>query len=50
MSDKSISNTYSNNRSGDAMGKLLMIFLSMLATTPLIIGCWAAFTGGRVGF
>ena len=50
MSTKSISNTHSDNSSGDAMGRLLMIFLSMLAITPLIIGCWAAFTGGRVGF
>ncbi|NNM79759.1 MAG: hypothetical protein HKM01_04830 [Gallionella sp.] len=46
MSDKSISNTYSNSSSGDAMGRLLMIVLSMLAATPLIIGYWAALTGG----
>lgn len=46
MSEKNISNTHSDNRSGDAMGRLLMIVLSILAATPLIIGYWAALTGG----
>ena len=46
MSDKSISNTYSNKSSSDAMGRLLMIALSILAAIPLIIGYWAALTGG----
>lgn len=46
MSDKSISNTNSNHSSGDAMGKFLMVVLSILAATPLIIGYWAALTGG----
>jgi hypothetical protein len=46
MSDKSIRNTSSNNSSSNAMGTLLMIVLSMLAATPLIIGYWAALTGG----
>ena len=37
MSDKSISNTYSNKSSSDAMGRLLMIALSiLLAAIPLI--------------
>jgi hypothetical protein len=46
MSDKSFSNTSSKNGSDDAMGTLLMIVLSMLAAAPLIIGYWAALTGG----
>jgi hypothetical protein len=28
------------------MGRLLMIALSIIAATAIIIGCWAAFTGG----
>ena len=46
MSAQSISNTTADNRPGDAMGRLLMIILSLLAATPLIIGYWAAMTGG----
>jgi hypothetical protein len=46
MSAQSFGNTPSDNRSGDAMGRLLMIILSLVAATPLIIGYWAAMTGG----
>ena len=46
MSDENISNSYSDNRSSDAMGRLLMIVLSILAAAPLVIGYWAALTGG----
>lgn len=46
MNAQSISNTSMDNRSGDAMGRLLMIILSLIAAMPLIIGYWAAMTGG----
>jgi hypothetical protein len=32
--------------SDDSKGRLLMIVLSMISATPLIIGYWAALTGG----
>ncbi len=46
MSDKSIGNTSSDNGASEAMGKLLMIALSILAASPVLIGLWAALTGG----
>ena len=36
----------SNNESADAMGKLLMVFVSVVAAMTLVIGYWAALTGG----
>lgn len=36
----------SDNRSADAMGKLLMVFVSVIAAMTLVIGYWAALTGG----
>ena len=47
MSAQSISNT-PNSRSGDAMGRLLMIALAIIAALPLIIGYWASQTGGAL--
>ena len=46
MSAQSYSGNDSSNSSGDAMGRLLMIALAILAALPLIIGYWAAISGG----
>lgn len=46
MSDININNTSSDNGSGEAMGKLLMIVVAIIWAIPLIIGYWAALTGG----
>ncbi|KXS33787.1 MAG: hypothetical protein AWT59_0002 [Candidatus Gallionella acididurans] len=46
MSSMNISNTSSGNGSGEAMGKLLMIAVAIIWAIPLIIGYWAALTGG----
>ena len=46
MSDKNISNTPSDNKSSETMGKLLMTFVSIIAASTLVIGYWAALTGG----
>jgi hypothetical protein len=48
MSAQSISNTSANNRSGDAMGTLLMIALAIIAAIPIVIGFWASQTGGAL--
>ncbi len=37
-----------NSSSGDAMGRLLMIALAIIAAMPLVIGYWAAMTGGAL--
>lgn len=46
MSAKSFSDNTSNSSSGNAMGRLLMIALAILAALPLVLGYWAAMTGG----
>ena len=46
MSNISISNASSGNGSDEAMGKLLMIAVAIIWAIPLIIGYWAALTGG----
>lgn len=46
MSDESIGNASSGNSSSEAMGKLLMIAISIIAASTLVIGYWAALTGG----
>jgi hypothetical protein len=48
MSAQSFGNTHTDNRSGDAMGRLLMIALAIIAALPLIIGYWASQTGGAL--
>lgn len=48
MSAKGYSDNASNSSSGDAIGRLLMIALAILAALPLIIGYWAALTGGAL--
>jgi hypothetical protein len=46
MSDESIGNVPSGNGASEAMGKLLMIAISIIAASTLVIGYWAALTGG----
>lgn len=46
MSDERIGNEPSGNRSSEAMGKLLMIGIAIIAASTLVIGYWAALTGG----
>jgi hypothetical protein len=41
-----MSDTISDNKSADATGRMLMIALAILAIIPLVIGLWAAYTGG----
>jgi hypothetical protein len=48
MSAQGFSNTSVNNRSGDAMGTLLMIALAIIAAIPIVIGFWASQTGGAL--
>lgn len=46
MTAKSVSDTSSDNSSDESKGKMLMIALVIIAAIPLIIGYWAAQTGG----
>lgn len=46
MSDESIGNGSSGSGSSELMGKLLMIAISIIAASTLVIGYWAALTGG----
>jgi hypothetical protein len=42
MSDKSVGDA----SSAEAMGKMLLIFVAIVAASTLVIGYWAALTGG----
>ena len=46
MADNIVSDTSSDNNSGETKGKMLMIAFVIVSAIPLIIGYWAAQTGG----
>jgi len=46
MSDKHIGNASSDSSSSEAMGKMLLVFVAILGASTLVIGYWAALTGG----
>ncbi|HUW75877.1 MAG TPA: hypothetical protein VMV70_04295 [Gallionella sp.] len=41
-----MSNNISDNRSDDVKGTMLVVTVAIIAAMPLVIGLWAAYTGG----
>jgi len=41
-----MSNNISDNRSDDVKGTMLVVAVAIIAAMPLVIGLWAAYTGG----
>jgi hypothetical protein len=46
MSYERSNSASSNDKSSETIGKLLMIFVAIIGASTLVIGYWAALTGG----